>query len=95
MIDSGVSLLVARCKTWVTPAVTSSTTARFSIEPVTISSRGPCRQLAVVAKRAHREALEARIGEQPADEDLADLAGRAGDQDARSARVRWAGQLSS
>ncbi len=45
MIDSGVSLLVARCSTWVTPDIASSTTARFSIDPLATSSRGPAGSL--------------------------------------------------
>src|SRR5438105_150035 len=40
MIDSGVSLLVARCRTCVTPAIASATLWRFSIEPENISRRG-------------------------------------------------------
>src|SRR5690349_10140133 len=35
MIWSGVSLQVARCRTWVTPSIAFSTTSRCSIEPYT------------------------------------------------------------
>src|SRR5215471_13483703 len=41
MMVSGVSLLVARCSTCVTPSTARSTAARWSIEPVMTSRRGP------------------------------------------------------
>src|SRR5215468_891744 len=41
MMVSGVSLLVARCRTCVTPSTARSTAARWSIEPVMTSRRGP------------------------------------------------------
>jgi hypothetical protein len=40
MMDSGVSLQVARWSTCDTPFIASSTTLRCSIEPLTTSSRG-------------------------------------------------------
>src|SRR3569623_1294529 len=41
MSDSGVSLLVARCRTWVTPSRAALTVSRLSIDPENTSSRGP------------------------------------------------------
>ena len=60
---------------------------------MTTSSRGPGVQLPVVAERANGEARELRIGQQPRDERLAHLAGRAGDQD--SGLVRCASEACS
>src|SRR5690242_20239086 len=41
MTSSGVSLLVARCSTWLTPATARSTSARSAMLPRTTSSRPP------------------------------------------------------
>src|SRR5204863_517901 len=41
MMVSGVSLLVARCSTCVTPSTAWSAVSRRSIDPVTTSTRGP------------------------------------------------------
>ncbi len=81
MTSSGVSLQVARCRTWVTPATARSATAAFGDRAAHNLDALARRQHAVVAEGADAIAGMRGIAEQPAHEGLPHLAGGAGDED--------------
>ena len=65
MTSSGVSLQVARCTTWVTPASAAAATSRSAIEPRDHLDAVGFIEQTVVAKRANARLGKSRIVKQP------------------------------